>query len=305
MIQSLYMLFILLGLHAVGASTYTFGKAALDYAQPIFFIAIRMLIAGSIFMSYQLARFGRPAIRRQDRHLFVQLALFQIFGAYFLSFVVLPYMPSTVWALIFTLVPFFTAFFSYCILKEKITPQKCIGFAIGFCGVLITFVYNGVTQHPFGGIGFMSVPEMVMLLSVVSYAYGWVVARQLVYLRYHPAVINGISMTSGGLLMLLASFCVDNWQQPLVTSWTALAPILGFIVFASVVSFWLNTFLLRYYTATFLMFLLFTDPIFAGFYGWLFLDEAVTGYFVFSVLGVSAGLYIFYREELRQGYMAE
>ena len=40
-------------LHALFASTFTIGKAALDYVEPIFFVAIRAIGCGAVFLAYQ------------------------------------------------------------------------------------------------------------------------------------------------------------------------------------------------------------------------------------------------------------
>ena len=47
----------------------------------------------------------------------------------------------------------------------------------------------------------------------------------------------------------------------------------------------------------------FVDPICAAFYGWIFLGETITPYFILSTVLVFIGLYVFYMEELRQGYV--
>ena len=70
LILILYMLF---------ASTFTIGKAVLDYTSPIFFIGIRMVSAGVLLLSYQYF-FNKKNWRlsAEDLMLFGQLILFHV-----------------------------------------------------------------------------------------------------------------------------------------------------------------------------------------------------------------------------------
>ncbi len=46
------------------------------------------------------------------------------------------------------------------------------------------------------------------------------------------------------------------------------------------------------------------DPLYVALYGYFFLGESITSYFLISVLLVFIGLFVFYREELKEGYHA-
>ena len=46
----------------------------------------------------------------------------------------------------------------------------------------------------------------------------------------------------------------------------------------------------------------FIDPLYVALYGFLFLDESVGWHFFTSAAAVFIGLYLFHREDLRQGY---
>ena len=114
-------------------------------------------------------------------------------------------------------------------------------------------------------------------------------------------------MLGGGVLALVTSLIFEPWGA---TQWYV--PVTNMFVFASntaliiVISNFLfsmlYTELLKKYTATLLSFAGFTAPLFAAVLGWLFLDETMTWDFFASALLVVVGLYIFYQEELKQGY---
>jgi len=75
--------------YAIFSSTYTIGKAALSYSQPIFFIGMRFAIGGLLTLLY-LYFFDRKSFTlwpKFNRWAFAQVALIQIFFAYVLEIV--------------------------------------------------------------------------------------------------------------------------------------------------------------------------------------------------------------------------
>jgi drug/metabolite transporter (DMT)-like permease len=76
-------------------------------------------------------------------------------------------------------------------------------------------------------------------------------------------------------------------------------------VLATALGFVFNSYLLQYYTVTFLMFLTLVDPLYVALYGWLFIGERVSWYFFVSVLMLFFGLYLFYKEELKHSYLSD
>ena len=79
----LYMLF---------ASTFTLGKLVLAYANPIFFIGTRMIIAGSLLLGYQYF-FNRNKWKFEPKlwPLYLQIITFHVFIAYIFEFWALQY----------------------------------------------------------------------------------------------------------------------------------------------------------------------------------------------------------------------
>lgn len=289
-------------LYALCASTFTICKALLAYAKPFFFIAVRMLIAGSVLTAYSLWKEGSVfIIKKSDRWLFFQIIIFHIYLAYVLDLWSLQYMSSCQSSFLYNLSPFIAALFSYFFFSEKMTMKKWLGLLIGFAGFLPEmFFKSSYNYYNF----WPSLAEIVLLGAVISGVYGWITMRKLVKDgAYSPLMVNGIGMIGGGFLALLTSLIVEGWSvNPVFDFWpfvqlTTLIIIVGNILFYNFYGY-----LLTKYTATFLSFAGFMTPFFAALFGWFFLGEVITWTFFVSLAFVSCGLYLFYQEELKQGY---
>ncbi|BDC34542.1 hypothetical protein Noda2021_05000 [Candidatus Dependentiae bacterium Noda2021] len=304
------------------ASTFTFGKAALYYLQPFFFIACRMMGGGLLLLGYQYFFNNKHfKIERKDWFLFIQIIAFHIYFGYVFEYWGMQYVSSSKTCLLYNLSPFITALIVYIIYNERLSIQKWIGLTIGFVGMLPILSTQdsaeAMTQH----IGIFSLPEVAILLSVVSAAYGWIVMHKLVRKHYSPVLVNGIGMLVGGFLSLITSVYMEGWPPHLYTPVqehgylsTALYNYLGstflvsfaiavyytllLILIGNIICYNLYGHLLKKYSATFLSFAGFTAPLFAALFGWLLHGEVIQWQFYVSVVAVFFGLWIFYRQEL-------
>lgn len=293
--------------YAIFSSTYTIGKAALSYSQPIFFIGMRFAIGGALTMLY-LYFFDRKSfswLPKAHRWAFIQVALIQIFFAYTLEYWSMQYVASSKVALFFTMTPFYTVLFSQFLLGEKMTRKKFLGLLIGFVGMIILMITNSPTSESLAGsFSGISLPEVALLVAVIAYAYGWVVKRSMVTTyEMNPLAVNGLTTFYGGLVTLLVSPCIDTWHPGPVSQVGPFIPLMiAMIVIGNLFGFNVYTWLLKRYSATLVSFVGFTDSLYAALYGWLLLGEKIAPAFFVSFMIITLGLYIFYQEELRQGY---
>lgn len=289
-------------MYALFASSFSVGKVLLSYAQPIFITGTRMLVGGSILLAYQYwgAREGFRIVWKH-RWLYLQMILFGIYITYILRFWALNYLPSSKTCFLYNLSPFLSSLYLYLLFGERMSKRQWVGLIIGFLGLIPILIATTPQEELFGEFLFVSWPELVILLSVATHSYSWIVMRKMVrYKSYSPIMINGLSMACGGLLALITSLIVEG-TPPLITD---VAPFVGWLMFVVIVSniicYNMYGSLLKRYSPTFLSFAGFLAPIFAGFYGWAFLNETITWHFYVSNIIVFIGLYIFYQEELKQ-----
>lgn len=291
--------------YALVAGSFTLAKAVLAYSEPIFFVGFRMVAASIFLIGYCLWR--QPSLLRIKRKDYGKIALIIVMHIYFafvLDLLALKGMSSFKGAFIYNLSPFITALFSYLYFKEYMTPKKWVGLLIGFSGFLPELIAQAPAEAN-GNILFLSYYEFMMIGSVIAAVVGWIVMRSLLKDGYNPIAINGIGMLGGGLLSLATSLVFEPWHPVPVSDWWAFLKITAAVIIVGNLLFYnIYGYLLKKYTATFMSFAGFLSPLFAALFGWYFLGEQVSATFFFSLIVVVFGLWLFYQEELRQGYFS-
>lgn len=310
----MYSIFLLA---AVVATTYTFGKCALTASPPIFLIGSRLTIAGSVFMAWYGIRYKTfPRLTWRDWLLLAQVAFFGFYAGFILEFWALQHMNSAKTALIYSVSPFIAALLSYYAFNEAMTRKKFIGLFIGLLGFVPTILMNGDDCcHLFTG-SFISWPELAVMAAVFSFVYGWIVMRKLLtFSKINESFVMAFGMLTGGIAALITSMLTEvslhhsaDWIAPMIPVTDAKTFVLcggALIIFGNLIAYKLYAYTLRFYTATLMSFGELITPLFAAFYGWLFLGESVSIYFFASMALFLIGMYIFYQEEKRLGYFME
>lgn len=297
-------MYLIIVLYLLCAAMFTISKSALDYADPIFFVAVRMILAGLVLFSYLIidAKFiSKKNIFynfSKDWSLLAQIIIFHIYIAFICDLCALKDISGTESSFLYDLSPFITALGSYIWFNEKMTLKKWIGLLIGFSALA-----PGILQKTDFLLALK--PRLITLLAVISSAYGWIVLRELVKDRqYSPIFVNAFGMFFGGLGALITSYFFESWHPTPVTQWCPFIQLtLLIILVANILFYNLYGYLLNFYTATFLSFAGFMCPLFTAILEWFFLGTAIQPTIIFSFCMVIIGLYIFYQDELRQGYI--
>lgn len=313
------MFILVLMLYLFFATTFTFAKAAMLYMMPIFFIAARMICAGTILLGYQYY-FNRTqlSLKREHYWLFFKLSFFAIFVAYVVEFLFLEYVPSFKVAILFNLSPFITAIISYYMFHERLSIKQKVALCIGFIGVLPMVATTQQAQNVWGINSLISLPEIMLIVAIIAACYGWIIFKQLVgEYHYTSITVNGVSMFFGGIMALMCSLIIEGacvLRTPpacdtalcgIVTDPYYVALIKGFfymgllILVGNFISYNVYGYLLKTYSATFLSFAGFITPLFAAFFGWIAFDETITWHFYVSFIIIVLALYIFYQDELQ------
>jgi uncharacterized membrane protein len=149
-------------MYAIWSTVFSLGKIALEVSPPLFLTGCRFLLAGVLFLSY-LALRNRAAFKISYKQFFLIGAL-AIFGTYLTNafeFWSLQRLTAAKTCFIYSLCPFFSAFFSYIHFKEKMNTRKWLGLAIGFAGIIPVLSMQKGAGELMSSLSFISLPEIV------------------------------------------------------------------------------------------------------------------------------------------------
>lgn len=296
-------------MYAIWSSVFSLGKMTLQYSPPLFLTGARMFLAGLLLLAF-LAVFKRSAFKLNRVQIFsiALLAFFSIYLTNALEFWGLQYLTAAKTCFIYSLSPFFAALFSYLHFGEKMNGRKWLGLGIGFLGFIPVLLTQTGSEELLNAFSFFSWPTLAIMGAALCSVYGWVVLRLVV--KDHaisPLMANGASMLFGGLLAFGHSFLVESWN-PIPVQPHNFSPFLQgtllMTLISNIICYNLYGMLLKRFTATFLSFMGLLSPIFASLNGLVFLGEPISWTILMSTGVVCLGLWIVYRAELKQGYIA-
>ncbi len=295
------MISILL-LYTIMASTFTIGKVLLTFVPPLFLIGLRMVFSGVVLLTgYYLYSEKRVKIARSDWSILGVISLIHILIPYATEFIALQSIAPSCAALMFNLSPFFTALFSYWYFNEIMTPVKWLGTAISFSG-LIYFIKP--TVWCWGDMMSLNFAYVLLLTGVATSTLAWVMIRQFVKNKnYSIVLINGIAMLFAGIESFIASYV---YQEQVLFPWQHFWQFIGLfltIVLFSNLFYNFYGYLLKKYTATFLSFMGIATPLITACFDWIFLGIGIHVNFFITLIIIGSGVYLFYKEELKQGYV--
>lgn len=295
-------------LFATWSTVFAFGKATLAFSSPFFLTGSRMLLGGVLIVGYLLIR--RKSSFRLDRKQWLSIGLLALFSIYLtnvLEFWGLQYLSASKTCFIYSLSPFFAAFFSYLHFKEKMNRNKWIGLSIGLVGFVPAMMTMTGSEELFSVAGFLTLPTLALMAAALFSVYGWVLLRLIVKdQEVSPLVANGGSMIIGGALALIHSLLTETWNPLPISAGhgTSFAiSVTSMALLYNIICYNAYGWLLGRFTATFLSFMGLLSPIFATLAGWIFLGERPAPQIFLSTAIVSLGLWIVYRAELKQGYI--
>ena len=288
-------------MYALLAMTFSIGKTLVMILPPIFLVATRMILSGILLCGFWMFFYSTQTIKRSDFGLFSTVVLFHILFPYITEFIALQTISPSSACLMYNLSPFLSAFFSYFVFAEKMTPKKWIGFLIGLSGIIFYLDCSSCMQLN------ISWPNILILSSVATSSLGWIFVRILVKNRnYSTLIVNGLAMLIGGLVALPISYCFEGPINLDSINLLQVASLMGsMILIANVMFYNLYGYLLKKYTATFLAFAGFITPLFAAFFEWMFFGTIVSSRFFLAICIVGGGITLFYQEELKQGYILQ
>lgn len=296
------MLWVIVGF-ALLASAYTPYKLILAHISPIFFVGLRMGLAGLISCSYFLWKRSpnlRPSHLGRDLASIITICFTTTFVPSVLKAFAFKHLISSEAVLIGSLDPFITAIYAYILFSEAISWRKFFGISLGFIAVtLLVSIRHTAYGDIFDFSKLFSWPVAAAFGSMVIGRYGWIVAQSLLRKeRYAPAEINGVTMLGSGVIALTVSGFLGEIAP--IGTWVNFSvgmPILWTVVVGNLLAYTIYVSSLKHFPVTLVSFLGFTVPIAAHFYGWFLLGEPLSWKFFLATAVASLGVLIYSREK--------
>jgi drug/metabolite transporter (DMT)-like permease len=278
--SAVYTLYALLVV--IWSSTWVAIKFGLEDCPALLGAGVRFALAGLLLLVITLVR--RRSLGT-DVPLAVMMALLPFAFAYGLVYWGEQHIPSGLAAVLFGVLPLYTALLGGLLLPdEPVHPRLILGVLIAIGGLGLAFVESldlGSDDLAWAG-------ALALLLSPLGASAGNI-GIKLRAARLDAVVLNGWAMLGGGLLLLAVSAIGEDWGE---FAWTAesIGSIAYLALLGSAVGFVVLTVLLRHVTARATSFLAMLLPFGALVFGAALYDEPLTARAVAGAGLVAAGL---------------
>ena len=268
---------LLITLAAIWGSAFMFIKiSAVDFG-PILLVALRLLIAGLVFMPLLLRHKYRLLFKSHLPGIFIIAIISNALPFTLFAFASLG-ATSNMLGILNGTTAFITTVIAYFWLNESISTKQVIGLGLGFIGILILVnPANGSTTI---------LASICALIGSICYAFN-ATYLQKYHSNSNKKVLIGWSMLFGGLMMMpIAAFNLPN-ALPSINSFLALLWLavvstgIGYLVFVRLID---KIGAVKTATLTYLL------PVFSIIWGAIFLEEQITliifGGFIFVMMGM-------------------
>lgn len=262
--------------YGILAFTFLLSKVTITYAHPLFIVTVRLLLAGIGLLSYAAFTEGKVVIDRFIRSHFLLLFIVSGLHAYLpfiLEFYALTTISATKASAFYGLTPLIVTAIAWKKEGYRLNAFKMSALLLGFFATLL------LINVPIHSLFFMqghlpSLHETALLLSVITSGYAWFFIKDLMKEGYSPVLINGLTMTVGGILSLLTVVVID--ATLLFTFESAVWPSLLSLTFFSHGAFYIfYSYLTRTYSLPLLTTAGMLCPAFTAVVSRLFLSETI------------------------------
>lgn len=280
------------------AAGITANKYVLQFLSPAWFVAIRMSLAGLLLVLYHAKEFT-PTLRKRVKNDWMELCVVTICSTLLPSLLKafgLKYMFAAKSTLLASIDPFVTSIYAYFILGEVITLRKLIGMVFAVAGVVVISLAAAPNEWQFEWFGFISIPEIAVLVAVIITRFGWILATRLMRKEhYTPTQINSIIMLMsafGAIFIALAEGDSLLGENPITLP--------AFLVFAlsivacNVIGYAMYARSLKEHNATLVSLSGFLVPIFVAISSYFVLKEPLQESYAISGGLTLIGLLFFY-----------
>jgi drug/metabolite transporter (DMT)-like permease len=261
-------------------------KVANETFRPLTIVFIRLVIAIIILNVFISLTGSHIKIRKEDRKLFLLLALFEPFLYFLGESFGLTYVSATTGSVIISTIPVIAALGAWFLYREKLRIINYMGIIISFIGILV-FIFNKD-----GSLSF-DVRGIILLLFAVFSAVGYNLTLNRLVVSYDPVYIVNIQNMIGALLFL-PLFLIFELRHLADTTITfrSLIPVAELSLFASCGAFILFAYSVRQMGISRANVFTNCIPIFTAFFSFIVLGDEMTMQNIAGMIIVIAGLFM-------------
>ncbi len=266
------------------AFSFIWFKVANETFLPVTIVFFRLIAAILILTAYLVIKKKFVRIRKEDRKLFIMLAVFEPFLYFLGESFGLTYVSATVGSVLISTIPVVATIGAWIFLKERLKLINYAGIVLSFMGILIFVIdKSGTLSYNVKGLA-------LMMLAVFS-ASGYNLTLSRLVGKYEPVFIVNIQNTLGAILFLPVFLIFEAGHLAETTlTLKAFIPIIELAVFASCGAFILFAYSVRNLGITRAN--VFTNfiPIFTAFFSFMILGDRLTLQNIAGMMVVIAGL---------------
>jgi drug/metabolite transporter (DMT)-like permease len=268
------------------AFSFIWFKLANKVFPPVTIIFIRLVISVILLSTYLFIKKKYIRIRREDRKLFLMLALFEPFLYFLGESFGLTYVSATAGSVVISTIPVIATIGAWLIFRERLRRINYAGIILSFLGILV-FVLNEN-----GGISFSTRGLLLLMLAVFS-ASGYNLTLSRLVGHYNPVFIVNAQNALGAVLFLPVFLLLDlhNLQGIRIT-FSSFIPIIELSVFASCGAFILFAYSVRNMGVTKAN--VFTNfiPLMTALFSFILVGDKLTGRNIAGMIIVIAGVFM-------------
>lgn len=208
-------------------------QLAVESVPPLTAAGIRFLIAFPMFVAFAISRREKILYPRTHLRFFLFITVFYFAVPYWMLNFGEQFVSSGLTALLFSTMPVFILIFSRFILKEHITLSQVVGIVIGFFGLAMIILGQGMHLSYSNMLGIAAI-----LLAAVMHGLSYVVTKRfggdisIITFNALPIGIAGMVLTLAGIVLERPDFSVITTQSSLALLYLGVvASVGGFVVY--------------------------------------------------------------------------
>lgn len=261
-------------------------KMANEYYKPITIVFIRLVIAVIILTIYLTLTDKFVKIRKEDRKLFLLLALFEPFFYFLGESHGLTYVSSTTGSVIISTIPVMAAVGAWLFFRERLKLLNYAGIILSFIGIIVFILKRDGTLS-------FNLKGLVLLGFAVISAVGYNLTLSRLVGLYSPVYIVNVQNVIGAILFLplFLKFDLGSFINS-VHSFKSFTPILELALFASCGAFILFAYSVRHMGISKANVFSNCIPIFTALFSFLLLGDKLSLQNIIGMLIVIAGLFL-------------